>query len=41
MGRALVNDLASAEQLANDLLAKLTTMEERLMAQAQLKRATG
>ncbi len=41
VGRALVNDLATAEQLAEDLLAKLTTIEERLMAQAQLKRATG
>lgn len=41
VGRALVTDLASAEQLASDLLAKLTMIEERLMAQAQLKRATG
>jgi hypothetical protein len=41
-GRAIANDLATAEQLANDLLAKLTVIEERLMAQAQLqKRATG
>jgi DNA-binding transcriptional MerR regulator len=40
-GRAIANDLASAEQLAGDLLAKLTMIEERLMAQAQLKRASG
>jgi hypothetical protein len=41
-GRAIQNDLATAEQLANDLLTKLTTIEERLMAQAQLqKRALG
>src|SRR5262249_40065048 len=40
-GRAITNDLAAAEQLAGDLLAKLTMIEERLMAQAQLKRATG
>ena len=31
MGRAIANDLASAEQLAGDLLAKLTMIEERLM----------
>jgi hypothetical protein len=41
-GRAIQNDLAAAEQLASDLLAKLTVIEERLMAQAQLqKRALG
>jgi DNA-binding transcriptional MerR regulator len=41
-GRAVQNDLATAEQLASDLLAKLTMIEDRLMAQAQLqKRATG
>lgn len=41
-GRAVAQDLASAEQLATDLLTKLVTIEERLMAQAQLqKRATG
>ena len=40
-GRAIGNDLAAAELLAGDLLAKLTTIEERLMAQARLKRATG
>ena len=37
-GRAIANDLATAEQLAGDLLAKLTTIEDRLMAQAQLQR---
>ena len=42
VGRAITNDLAAAEQLAHDLLGKLTVIEERLMAQAQLnKRATG
>jgi DNA-binding transcriptional MerR regulator len=41
-GRAVAQDLASAEVLANDLLAKLIVIEERLMAQAQLqKRAMG
>jgi hypothetical protein len=41
-GRAIQNDLAAAEQLASDLLTKLTMIEERLMAQAQLqKRAAG
>jgi DNA-binding transcriptional MerR regulator len=41
-GRAIVNDLAAAEGLAGDLIAKLTMIEERLMAQAQLqKRAVG
>ncbi len=41
-GRAVAQDLAAAEQLANDLLAKLTLIEERLMAQAELqKRAVG
>jgi hypothetical protein len=41
-GRAVAQDLATAEQLASDLLTKLVTIEERLMAQAQLqKRATG
>ena len=40
--RAIGNDLAAAEHLAGDLLAKLTMIEERLMAQAQLnKRAAG
>jgi DNA-binding transcriptional MerR regulator len=37
-GRAIVNDLAAAEGLAGDLLAKLTMIEERLMAQAQLQK---
>jgi DNA-binding transcriptional MerR regulator len=41
VGRAVTNDLAVAEQLANDLLAKLTVIEERLMAQAQLQRRVG
>jgi hypothetical protein len=36
--RALVHDLAAAEQLAGDLLAKLTMIEERLMAQAQMEK---
>jgi hypothetical protein len=41
-GRAIQNDLAAAEQLASDLLTKLTMIEERLMAQAKLqKRASG
>jgi DNA-binding transcriptional MerR regulator len=37
-GRAIANDLATAQQLAGDLLAKLTMIEDRLMAQAQLQR---
>jgi DNA-binding transcriptional MerR regulator len=37
-GRAIANDLATAEHLAEDLLAKLTMIEDRLMAQAQLQR---
>lgn len=37
-GRAIANDLATAEHLADDLLAKLTMIEDRLMAQAQLQR---
>lgn len=37
-GRAIANDLATAEQLAGDLLTKLTMIEDRLMAQAQLQR---
>lgn len=37
-GRAIANDLAAAEHLAEDLLAKLTMIEDRLMAQAQLQR---
>jgi DNA-binding transcriptional MerR regulator len=35
-GRAIANDLVTAENLANDLLEKLTTIEERLMAQFAL-----
>lgn len=35
-GRAISQDLASAEGLARDLLAKLEMIEERLMAQARL-----
>ncbi len=39
-GRAIQNDLANAEGLARDLLAKLSMIEQRLTAQAQLaKRA--
>ncbi len=37
-GRAISNDLASAEGLARDLMAKLEVIEERLMAQARLAR---
>jgi DNA-binding transcriptional MerR regulator len=37
-GRAIANDLSTAEQLAGDLLAKLTTIEQRLIAQAELVR---
>ena len=37
-GRAIAHDLAAAEGLAGDLLAKLTMIEERLMAQAQLQK---
>lgn len=41
-GRAVNNDLAAAESLARDLVAKLTMIEERLMVQARLgKRAVG
>jgi len=40
--RAIASDLATAEQLATDLLAKLETIEQRLMAQAALQhRAVG
>ncbi len=35
-GRAVAQDLASAEALARDLLAKLAVIEQRLMTQAQL-----
>ena len=37
-GRAISQDLASAEGLAKDMLAKLEQIEERLMNQAQLAR---
>ncbi len=37
-GRAIAQDLVSAETLAKELLAKLTMLEERLMAQARLSR---
>ena len=41
-GRAVAHDLANAEALAHDLVAKLTAIEERLLAQARLtKRAVG
>jgi DNA-binding transcriptional MerR regulator len=40
-GRAIAHDLATAEDLAGELLAKLIMIEERLMAQAQLKRRVG
>ncbi len=35
-GRAIAQDLASAEALARELVAKLSQIEERLMAQARL-----
>lgn len=38
LGRAVAQDLASAEALAKDLVTKLETIEERLMTQAQLSR---
>ena len=37
-GRAISNDLASAEGLARDLMSKLEVIEERLMAQARIAR---
>ncbi|MGK4004872.1 MerR family transcriptional regulator [Sorangium sp. So ce1036] len=37
-GRAIAQDLASAETLARELVAKLALIEERLMAQARLTR---
>jgi DNA-binding transcriptional MerR regulator len=37
-GRAIALDLSSAETLARDLVAKLSMIEERLMAQARLGR---
>jgi DNA-binding transcriptional MerR regulator len=40
-GRAIAHDLANAESLAKDLLAKLAMIEDRLMTQARLtKRAS-
>jgi hypothetical protein len=40
-GRATLHDLASAESLARDLLAKLAMIEERLMTQHRLSKETG
>ncbi|MGK3993984.1 MerR family transcriptional regulator [Sorangium sp. So ce1024] len=37
-GRAIAQDLASAETLARELVSKLSMIEERLMAQARLTR---
>jgi len=37
-GRAITSDLASAETLARELLAKLSMIEERLMTQARLSK---
>lgn len=37
-GRAIAQDLASAEALARELVAKLSLIEKRLMAQARLTR---
>jgi DNA-binding transcriptional MerR regulator len=37
-GRAITSDLASAETLARELLAKLSMIEERLMAQARISK---
>ncbi|APR77479.1 Hypothetical protein A7982_02826 [Minicystis rosea] len=36
-GRAISNDLATAEGLANELLAKLEIIEQRLITQAALQ----
>jgi hypothetical protein len=42
VGRVVAQDLASAETLARDLITKLSTIEDRLMAQAELtRRAAG
>jgi len=42
VGRVIAQDLASAEALARDLITKLSTIEDRLMAQAELtRRAAG
>ncbi len=41
-GRAIANELANAESLAKDLVAKISMIEERLMVQARLsKHAVG
>ena len=41
-GRVIATEIIGAESLARDLLSKLTTIEKRLMSQAQLaKQATG
>jgi DNA-binding transcriptional MerR regulator len=37
-GRAISNDLTTAESLARELVAKLSMIEERLMAQARLSK---
>jgi DNA-binding transcriptional MerR regulator len=37
-GRAIAHDLSNAETLAKELVAKLSMIEERLMAQARLSR---
>jgi hypothetical protein len=37
-GRAISNDLTAAESLAKELVAKLSMIEERLMAQARLSK---
>lgn len=37
-GRAISNDLTTAESLAKELVAKLAMIEERLMAQARLSK---
>ena len=41
-GRVIASEITGAEFLARDLLSKLTTIEKRLMSQAQVaKQATG
>jgi hypothetical protein len=37
-GRAIANDLSNAETLARELMTRLSTLEQRLMAQARLSR---
>lgn len=39
-GRAITNDLATAESLANDLLTKLESIEQHLITQAALQHRT-